>query len=77
MICLAKTFAFVEMQKRGERRECVLPVPSKDLTFRQLFIIISLRKCNRILYFRVRLEMKFATLKHPRLDILVYFENLR
>lgn len=77
MICLAKIFAFVEMQKRGERREGVLPIPSKDLTFQQFFVIISLRKCNRILYFRVRLEMKFATLKHPRLDILVYFENLR
>lgn len=77
MICLAKIFAFMEMQKRGERRERVLPVPSKDLTFRQLFVIISLRKCNRVLSFRVRLEMKFATLKHPRLNILVHFENLR
>lgn len=77
MICLAKIFAFVEMQKRGERREGVLPVPSRDLTFRQLFVIISLRKCNLILSLRVRLETKFATLKHPRLDTLVYFENLR
>lgn len=77
MICLAKIFAFMEMQKPGERRERVLPVPSKDLTFRQLFIIISLRKCNRVLSFRVRLEMKFATLQHPRLNILVHFENLR
>lgn len=77
MICLAKIFAFMEMQKPGERRERVLPVPSKDLTFRQLFVIISLRKCNRVLSFRVRLEMKFATLQHPRLNILVHFENLR